>query len=78
MEESLINKHKVCKSCGAISGPRITRCPNCQSEDFRPLTKEETDGPPRMVYELRGPPLLPPSTYDEKGIVTSMTNVFVL
>lgn len=78
MEESLTNKHKVCKSCSAISGPRITQCPNCQGNDFRPLTKDEADGLPRMVYELRGPPLLPPSAYDNKEIVTSVTNVFVL
>jgi ribosomal protein L40E len=78
VEESLINKHKVCKSCDAISGPRITRCPKCQSEDFRPLTKEEVNGLPRMVYELRGRPLVPPSTYDKEEIITPVTNVFVL
>ena len=78
MEESLINKHKVCKSCGEISGPRIMQCPKCQSDDFRPLTEEEANGQPRIVYELAGRPLLPPSTAGQGEIITPMTNAFVL
>jgi len=78
MEESLINKHKVCKSCGEISGPRITRCPKCQSDDFRPLIEEEANGQPRIVYELAGRSLVPPSTVDQGKITTVITNVFVL
>ena len=78
MEEGLINKHKVCKSCDEISGPRIAQCPKCQSNDFRPLTEEEANGRPRIVFELSGHPLLPPSTFGQEKIITPITNAFVL
>ena len=76
MEEGLINKHKVCQSCGEISGPRIRRCPGCQGENFRPLTREENNGLPKMVYEFAGQPLLQ-SAYDSGKIESHMTNIFV-
>ena len=80
MEEDLINKHKVCNVCGKFSGPGIIECPNpscCHSQDFRPLTDEEANGPAREVYTLVGHPLLPPSTREGK-ITTPLPNAFVL
>lgn len=77
MGDNLINKHKVCQSCGRTSGPRIVRCPKCGSDNFRPLTQEEANGQPRVVYELAGRPLIQ-SAYDPNKVETHMTNVFVL
>jgi ribosomal protein L40E len=77
MEEGLINKHKVCKSCGETLGPGVRRCPKCQSDDFRPLTREEANGPPRLVHALAGRPMLE-SAYDPNKIEEHVTNVFVV